>query len=102
MGAGHVQGPVVAADAKACIPQDIIAYGRLAREILILAAKDASARGKFVSRTERLDARKFFYSVEAEYVHHRELWFGMAGIPLPVPGHIEECIDFLCRGCKEK
>ena len=53
-------------------------------------------------RAERLDARKFFYSDDAEYVPHRVMWFGMAGIPLPVPGHIEECIDFLCRGCKEK
>jgi hypothetical protein len=68
----------------------------------MLAARDARTRRRSVPRAERLDAKKFFYSDDAEYVHHRVMWFGMAGIPLPVPGHVEECITFLCRGCKEK
>ena len=101
MGAGHQQGPVAASDKTACIPQDILAYGKLAREILILAAKDARTRSRSVSKSERVDAKKFFYSSLPEYVHHRVLWFGMAGIPLPPEGHVEECIEFLCRGCKE-
>ena len=83
LGAGHIQGPVEAADPTATLPPDIQAWGRLARELLIQAARDVEGRGYAETTVDQRDAKRFFYSMAPERVYYRTLWFGMAGIPMP-------------------
>lgn len=65
-------------------------------ELLRQAASEATGRG-FVKAEVRADARTFFYSTSPRYVHHRHLWFSLAGVPVPEPGEMEECVTQLRR-----
>jgi hypothetical protein len=74
---------VVAADPNCTLPPDAQAWGRLARELLIQAARDVEGRGYAETTVDQRDAKRFFYSNAPERVYYRTLWFGMAGIPMP-------------------
>ena len=86
----------MASDRSETYPEDVIAWGRLALELLRQAALEATGRG-FVKAEVRASARTFFYSTAPRYIHHRHMWFSLAGIPVPGPDEMEECISRLRR-----
>ena len=94
VGAGHCQGPVAAADShQAELQDEAIAWGKLARELLIQAARDVEGRGFSEGPGDAASARQFFYSQKAEYVHYRGSWFYLAGVTVPtqeaMPRYVE-------------
>lgn len=88
MGAGHQQGQVVAADGTACLPENLEAWRRLARELLIQTARDAEGFGYEETWSDVVGAKKFFFSHAEVYVWERHVWFGMAGLEEPREGEM--------------
>lgn len=87
---------MVAKDPTACLPQDIVAWGRLAHELLVQAARDATWKSRRICKHDKEDALAFFYSTEAEYVWWRETWFTLAGMRVPEKARMEVAILTLC------
>jgi len=98
VGAGHCQGPVAAADShQAELQDEAIAWGKLARELLIQAARDVAGIGFEEMPGDARSAREFFYSQAPEYVHWRCVWYGLAGIPEPEGDGVGKCIEALAK-----
>ena len=95
--AGREQGPVVAADASCLIPEDIGAWRKLAKHLLILTAKDAEWTGPVETREDHAGAYRFFYSKKPAYAHYRTVWFGRVGIAVPPPESMDRIVGILAR-----
>ena len=74
---------MAAKDPTACLPPDLEAWRRLAREVIIQAARDVMWNGLQETKADHADAYRFFYSKGKLYVHYREVWFGLAGCEVP-------------------
>jgi len=64
------------------------------------AARDYEGKGCMEKACDRKDAKMFFFSMTADYVFWRGLWFGLAGVPIPSPDDMGLLVHRLSRAYK--
>jgi hypothetical protein len=64
------------------------------------AARDYEGKGSYEKACDQRDAEKFFFSVKAEYVWWRGIWFGLAGVPTPQNGGMPLLVSRLSMAYK--
>jgi hypothetical protein len=86
---------VVATDPRGALPPDLEAWRRLALGVLIQAASDADGHGVLEEVKDCRSAKRFFYARHGACVHHRSMWFGMAGLDEPPWREMAEFVHHL-------
>ena len=62
---------------------------------MILAARDVEWEGMLETREDHADAWRFFHSKDKSYAHWRLVWFGLAGVAIPMPEGMDKLIAIL-------